>query len=137
MYDYTIIIHNIKMMGKKKRNIAISPCVLYNSYNVIYIHTSYFIGEMAEVAKPPIVMKEKVSLGEAVEKVGLLQKLHITDQQPCIEALSLPVQYQTNFDTNFVDKNAFVTGVAKYIEEATVHANLVGIISFSLKVLLQ
>ena len=32
--------------------------------------------------------------------------------------------YQANFDTNFEDRNAFVTGVAKYIEEATVHSNL-------------
>lgn len=97
------------------------------------IHVFVLQAKMAEVAKPPIVMKEKVSLGEAVEKVGLLQKLHITDQQPCIEALSLPVQYQVNFDTNFVDKNAFVTGVAKYIEEATVHANLVGTKSYILE----
>ena len=28
-------------------------------------------------------------------------------------------------DTNFEDRSAFVTGVAKYIEEATVHAKLV------------
>lgn len=79
---------------------------------------------MAEVAKPPVTPVEKVSIGAAVEKVNFLQKLHIQDKQPCIEALSLPVQYQTNFDTNFVDKDAFVSGVAKYIEEATVHANL-------------
>ena len=29
-----------------------------------------------------------------------------------------------NFDTNFEDRNAFITGVAKYIEEATVHSSL-------------
>jgi cytoplasmic FMR1 interacting protein len=33
--------------------------------------------------------------------------------------------YQANFDTNFEDRNGFVTGIAKYIEEATVHASLV------------
>lgn len=38
--------------------------------------------------------------------------------QPC------SIVYQANFDTNFEDRNAFVTGVAKYIEEATVHSNL-------------
>ena len=32
---------------------------------------------------------------------------------------------QANMDTNFEDRNAFVTGVAKYIEEATVHSKLV------------
>ena len=34
------------------------------------------------------------------------------------------IVFQANFDTNFEDRNAFVTGVAKYIEEATVHSNL-------------
>lgn len=32
--------------------------------------------------------------------------------------------YHVNFDTNFEDRNAFVCGVAKYIEEATVQAQL-------------
>ena len=32
--------------------------------------------------------------------------------------------FQANFDTNFEDRNAFITGVAKYIEEATVHSSL-------------
>ena len=32
---------------------------------------------------------------------------------------------RANFDTNFEDKNAFVTGVAKYMEQATVQADLV------------
>ncbi|VDM62490.1 unnamed protein product [Angiostrongylus costaricensis] len=30
--------------------------------------------------------------------------------------------FRTNFDTNFEDRNAYVTGVSKYIEEATRHA---------------
>ncbi|GAA6069560.1 cytoplasmic FMR1-interacting protein 1 homolog, partial [Tachysurus ichikawai] len=29
-----------------------------------------------------------------------------------------------NFNTNFEDRNAFVTGIARYIEQATVHANM-------------
>ena len=32
--------------------------------------------------------------------------------------------YHVSFDTNFEDRNAFVCGVAKYIEEATVQAQL-------------
>ena len=32
--------------------------------------------------------------------------------------------FQANFDTNFEDHKAFITGVAKYIEEATVHSSL-------------
>lgn len=47
------------------------------------------------------------------------------DEQPCIEAAPCSILYQANFDTNFEDRNGFVTGIAKYIEEATVHANLV------------
>ncbi|CAB1337769.1 unnamed protein product [Coregonus sp. 'balchen'] len=30
-----------------------------------------------------------------------------------------------NFDTNFEDRNAFVTGIARYIEQATVHSSMV------------
>lgn len=51
--------------------------------------------------------------------------LPVTDEQPCIEAAPCSILYQANFDTNFEDRNGFVTGIAKYIEEATVHANLV------------
>lgn len=39
--------------------------------------------------------------------------------------------YRANFDTNFEDRNGFVTGIAKYIEEATTHANLVNTFSLS------
>lgn len=34
------------------------------------------------------------------------------------------IVYHVNFDTNFEDRNAFVCGVAKYIEEATVQCHL-------------
>ena len=81
---------------------------------------------MAKV-EPPITIEKVVSLGEAVEKVNLLQKLPLSGQHPCIEALSLSVQYQANFDTNFADKDAFVSGVAKFKEETAIHAELVGV----------
>lgn len=32
---------------------------------------------------------------------------------------------QADFDTNFIDRNAFITGVSKYMEEATRHADFV------------
>lgn len=32
---------------------------------------------------------------------------------------------QPNFNTNFEDRNAFVTGIARYIEQATVHSSMV------------
>jgi len=68
---------------------------------------------------------EKITLTDALQNVDVLDELPLPDQQPCIEGMSLSVQYQANFDTNFEDRNAYVTGVAKYIEEATVHADLV------------
>ncbi|XP_067136853.1 cytoplasmic FMR1-interacting protein isoform X2 [Centruroides vittatus] len=67
---------------------------------------------------------EKVTLADALSNVDVLDELPLPDQQPCIEAQPCSIVYHANFDTNFEDRNAFVTGVAKYIEEATVHAEL-------------
>lgn len=67
---------------------------------------------------------EKVTLSDALSNVDVLDELPLPDQQPCIEAQPCSIVYHANFDTNFEDRNAFVTGVAKYIEEATVHAEL-------------
>ncbi|VDM79736.1 unnamed protein product, partial [Strongylus vulgaris] len=44
--------------------------------------------------------------------------------------------FRTNFDTNFEDRNAYVTGVSKYIEEATRHALFVSFL-FKLQRLFQ
>ena len=68
---------------------------------------------------------DKVSLTNALENVDVLDELVLPDQQPCIEALSASVHYRANLDTNFTDKAAFVSGQAKYIEQATVQADLV------------
>ncbi|KAF8791362.1 Cytoplasmic FMR1-interacting protein like [Argiope bruennichi] len=67
---------------------------------------------------------EKVTLSDALSNVDVLDELPLPDQQPCIEAEPCSIVYHANFDTNFEDRNAFVTGVAKYIEEATVHSEL-------------
>ncbi|XP_074651924.1 cytoplasmic FMR1-interacting protein 2-like isoform X2 [Tubulanus polymorphus] len=67
---------------------------------------------------------EKITLPDAVQNVDVLDELPLPDQQPCLEAPSTSICYSCNTDTNFEDRNAFVTGVAKYIEEATVHADL-------------
>ena len=56
--------------------------------------------------------------------MNALDALPLPDQQPCIEAAPIAVSYTANFDTNFEDRSAYVTGLAKYMEEATVHANL-------------
>ena len=42
--------------------------------------------------------------------------------------------FQANFDTNFEDRNAFITGVAKYIEEATVHSSLNEMLEVRIKI---
>lgn len=70
---------------------------------------------------------EKVTLGDALSNVDVLDEFTLPDEQPCIEAQPCSVVYQANFDTNFEDRNGFVTGIAKYIEEATVHASLVSL----------
>ncbi|KAG7228722.1 hypothetical protein INR49_008500 [Caranx melampygus] len=66
-----------------------------------------------------------VTLEDALSNVDLLEELPLPDQQPCIEPLPSSVMYQPNFNTNFEDRNAFVTGIARYIEQATVHSSMV------------
>lgn len=75
----------------------------------------------------PKMSAERITLPDALQNVDVLDELPLPDQQPCIEAAQLTVHYQANMDTNFEDRRAFVTGVARYIEEATVHAKLVSI----------
>ena len=69
--------------------------------------------------------QERISLSDALQNVNVLDELPLPDQQPCIEAAPLSIHYQSNMDTNFEDRGAFVTGVARYMEEATTHAKLV------------
>lgn len=68
---------------------------------------------------------EKITLNDALQNVDVLGELPLPDQQPCIDALSPSIHYQADFNTNFEDRQAYVTGVAKYNEEATTHADLV------------
>ncbi|XP_041477036.1 cytoplasmic FMR1-interacting protein 1 homolog isoform X1 [Lytechinus variegatus] len=69
-----------------------------------------------------------VTLEDALSNVDLLEELPLPDQQPCIEATAVSLTYRANFDTNFEDRTAYVTGIAKYIEEATVHSELLSAI---------
>ncbi|KAI5109527.1 cytoplasmic FMR1-interacting protein 1-like [Silurus meridionalis] len=71
-----------------------------------------------------IIMTTTVSLEDALSNVDLLEELPLPDQQPCIEPLPSSLIYQPNFNTNFEDRNAFVTGIARYIEQATVHSSM-------------
>jgi cytoplasmic FMR1 interacting protein len=70
-------------------------------------------------------MENRVRLEEALNTVASLDEIISPDYQPCVEAISGTLVYQVNLDTNFEDKNAYVTGVSKYIEEAARHAELV------------
>jgi len=76
---------------------------------------------------------EHVPLEEALQKVKDLTHTALSNEQPCIEAESVSIQYQTNFDTNFEDRMGYAIGVARFIEEATVHSDLV---SFSKPVII-
>ncbi|XP_064608148.1 cytoplasmic FMR1-interacting protein 2-like isoform X2 [Liolophura sinensis] len=67
---------------------------------------------------------EKITLTDALQNVDVLGELPLPDQQPCIDALSPSIHYHADFNTNFEDRKAFVSGVAKYNEEATTHADL-------------
>ncbi|EMP32572.1 Cytoplasmic FMR1-interacting protein 1, partial [Chelonia mydas] len=69
-------------------------------------------------------MTAQVTLEDALSNVDLLEELPLPDQQPCIEPPPSSLLYQPNFNTNFEDRNAFVTGIARYIEQATVHSNM-------------
>ncbi len=73
-------------------------------------------------------MESRVRLEEALNTVASLDEIISPIYQPCIEAISGTLVYQVNLDTNFEDKNAYVTGVSKYIEEASRHAELVSVL---------
>uniref|UniRef100_A0A1I7YB62 Cytoplasmic FMR1-interacting protein n=1 Tax=Steinernema glaseri TaxID=37863 RepID=A0A1I7YB62_9BILA len=64
---------------------------------------------------------DSVTLADAIGNVELLDDFQLTDSQPVLEAHCAPLDYRVSFDTNFEDRNAFITGNAKYIEEATRH----------------
>lgn len=65
-----------------------------------------------------------VPLEEAMSNVELLGDLPTPDPQPMIEAKTIALTYHANFDTNFSDRTAFITGIAKFMEEATVHSEM-------------
>ena len=66
-----------------------------------------------------------VSLQDALTNVHCLESLALPDEQPTIEPEPASVVYEVSFDTNFADRTAFITGIGKYNEEATICSNLV------------
>lgn len=65
------------------------------------------------------------TLQDALNNVQCLEALALPDEQPIIEPEPASVVYEISFDTNFADRTAFITGIGKYNEEATVCSNLV------------
>ena len=65
------------------------------------------------------------TLQDALTNVRCLESLALPDEQPTIEPEPASVVYDVSFDTNFADRTAFITGIGKYNEEATICSNLV------------
>ena len=70
-------------------------------------------------------MNARVSMSDALSNVEVLCELPLIDSQPSVEGANNAIVYEANFDTNFEDKTAYITGISKYIEEAVLHSNLV------------
>lgn len=65
------------------------------------------------------------TLEEAVENVRRLENLTLNnDEQPNIEAPPASITYTCDFDTNFGDKEGFITGISRYMEEAGIHQQM-------------
>ncbi|XP_074599073.1 cytoplasmic FMR1-interacting protein Sra-1 [Brevipalpus obovatus] len=69
-------------------------------------------------------INEKVSISDALSNVEILDEIDLPDEQHCIQGQARSIVYHFNLDTNFEDRNAFVCGVAKYLEEANYQAKL-------------
>ncbi|KAK7888761.1 hypothetical protein WMY93_024321 [Mugilogobius chulae] len=70
-----------------------------------------------------LTMTSAVTLEDALSNVDLLEELPLPDQQPCIEPCP-PLSSTSQTSTLLEDRNAFVTGIARYIEQATVHSSM-------------
>nr|XP_002730808.1 PREDICTED: cytoplasmic FMR1-interacting protein 2-like [Saccoglossus kowalevskii] len=79
---------------------------------------------MSEPDAAPVLKPSAQSLDEAIADIESLPTLPPIAQQPCIEAQSKSLTYTANYDTNFEDRNGFLTGIARFMEEATVHSQL-------------
>lgn len=74
-----------------------------------------------------------VPLENVLSNMDLLEELPLPNQQPCMESPPSSIMYWANFDTNFKDRKAFVTGIARYVQQATVHSRIVtGCVGFCL-----
>eukprot|EP00035_Acanthoeca_spectabilis_P004839 m.107332 g.107332 ORF g.107332 m.107332 type:complete len:1266 (-) comp12746_c0_seq1:41-3838(-) len=76
---------------------------------------------MAAPATPSQIGQE---LGDALVNVAVLANHQQLKDQPIIEAAAVSLDYDASFDTNFVDRDAFVRGISKYVEEAAAFEQL-------------
>lgn len=73
---------------------------------------------------------EAIPLQDALNNVKCLEEFVLPDEQPSIEPQPASVVYEVSFDTNFADRTAFITGIGRYNEEATICSNLVRKITY-------
>eukprot|EP00051_Salpingoeca_urceolata_P004991 m.69469 g.69469 ORF g.69469 m.69469 type:complete len:1254 (+) comp13989_c0_seq2:242-4003(+) len=69
----------------------------------------------------------------AITNVQHLRTHNLTDDQPCIEASAVSLNYDVSFDSNFEDRGAFIMGISKYVEEAQWLATLNSILEDGFK----
>lgn len=60
----------------------------------------------------------EVNIESAVQTVQMLHVHELPDDHPSIEATPTSISYEVSFDTNFQDREGFVSGIAHYVEEA-------------------
>lgn len=82
--------------------------------------------DIYNTSQAQVQQEQKITLNDALQNVELLDDClnAFNDEQPAIDPLPLSICYQVNFETNFEDRTAYITGYAKYMEEATVHASI-------------
>ena len=68
-----------------------------------------------------------ISLEKTLGIVKCLSEFRVPQAQPCIEALNCEIIYQTNFNSNFNDSNAYKDIMAEYIDEANSNIKLVSL----------
>ena len=63
-----------------------------------------------------------VTLGSVTAGCNFYEQICLFSKSQAVTTLLF--FFQANFDTNFEDRGAFIVGMSKYIEEATVHASM-------------
>ena len=107
------------------RKIKPSPNIDSTVYHWMIYGISFFHSSISKEFSILDNWKNSSSTQNDKVPVGQLSIWLLMYLQPCIEAAAHSVYYHVDLDTNFEDRTGFICGVAKYNEEATVHAELV------------